>query len=546
MLEFTIDNDGESVATDSAEAVEFLRQSGIPVSQVGQDGLTAFVEGPDGQVQTAHMADLLSQAGLEVQGIKPANASEEMFNPKYRFLTERLGNDEQKKQLLTMELEQEGIKNPTVIGAGVDWYAFDPRSQRYYALTNKPGLDSGDVMSGIETVGKGALGTMGAVGGIGLGSATGPGAIALGAAGGALGSAAGEGILQGLATSISPAFREVQSIRGALPQLAEEGLWGGGFGALGGTAAMARNVLPGLMETGRGGSGLAKALSAADKADRFLGAGIGSQAARGAGGFTEAAGAIVGQTAGRVADSPLGRSIATSLTPGVGAAQMAGFAAQAPRWLLQGGAKAPGWIGRQMENLAESNPALRELIPQDVARGLQAWSKSAMRRGPARGVQTIEEGLEKANLRARGVSEEEITRRFSEPRTADVLANSLRKAAINLAPADRIEDAARVAQQGGRYVGRGVDAMARVGKGVERVSEDIVGTGLRGVEVLGNTANTIGRAAKNFGTALQPFENRATARILAEEQMPEWLRKTRRSSGLNNPNVSSYPEFAGQ
>jgi hypothetical protein len=213
---------------------------------------------------------------------------------------------------------------------------------------------------------------------------------------------------------------------------------------------------------------------------------------------------------------------------------------QAPRWINQAGAKAPGWIGRQLETLGSKVPELA--APEELTQGMQNWSKSVMRRRPETGLRGAEEALGAFSQRMRGMSPAELAAQQSAPRSSDLLGNIARKMAVNYAPPEKMLSYAHTGQQVGRGLGRGIDALARTGEGLEKLSEDAVGAGLRGIEAGGRVAQVGGRVAKNLGTAAQPFENRVLGRY-GEDEGLDWLDNRLRRAGLANSTVPT--DFRG-
>lgn len=545
MLEFTFNsNNGQELKSDLNGVREALALDGIDVQNFSQDGMMAYIQSPEG-VQPMPVDQLLRQNGYELSGIRPENVNEDFAEPQWRFFMGRLNSDVQRQTFLKSELESKGVVNPSIVGSGQEWYGFDPQSNQWYALTNKKGADFSDVAEYGPEILKDVAGVAGATIGVGLGAPTGPGAIATGFAGATAGAAGTEALLQG-AGAINPNFREAQNLGDFGAKLGKEGISRGIFGALGGAGRYGAEMLPKLGAEEVWKRGLAQT---AKTAGDFLGNGIASKTARGAGSIMNATGDLASGVARTAADSPLATSLITTAVPGLGQAQMAGFLGQAPKWIIESMGKAPKWTGEKLMSLGREldSPMLRKA-------GANSWleGKSLLRPSQRTGVTGFEKELrEGASVLKPMTTKSSFAQEFLEPNSIDVLSNVGERAGRGIVQGKQFlkgqmakpgevvqpltEEALSSAGRSGAAIGQKIgtisEQMANIGSGVEKGAEAVTKAGLRGIQYGASGLSGTGRVLKNVGAMTEPFENQILSRMGAEElyqKTPDALEKLKR------------------
>jgi hypothetical protein len=488
MIEFEIGTPDNSGTFSLDTVVETLGSEGVPIAGLSADGFTAFVQNPDGNLTPTPITQLLSNAGYNLMAAKPQGTNFERVDPELRFLVDRFSDDDKKQAFLQQHLASNGVPNAQVMGSGSDWHYFDPNSKSWFALTNKPGMDFSDFAEYGPQVAKGVLGTVGALGAGTLGLAGGPaGAGAAAVAGGGGAAAAGEGLLQALGAGMSQDFRNTQDVANVASKVGGEALLGGATSLLPGGAFAAQ----GLRTAGRT---VPSVLRAAETANKVLGSGPISRTAAGTMRGVEAVSGAGADLAGYLAKPGMPRDIATSLIPGLGQMQMAGFLAQGPAALAAGIPKAAQWLGRQADDLGVSAQT-RNAISRIESLGQKI---------PERGLFGAEEAIRKASDRLAGATPAEIAQKFGQTDVRDVLGNLGSRFSQN-------------AKQRGERIGTTLRSLGRAGSSVQNLAEETTGLLARGAQGGLRSIEGASRLGANAATLARPFEGR----VLAEETVRE-------------------------
>lgn len=516
----TVEQNGQIGSVDDHALTSQLQKAGYQVKGVSSDGSMFTIQTGPGPNDVSQMSatDILQKLGANVRGTKPTNANYDYVDPHMRYLINMEGvrnDDSMKKTMLTEKMRQKGMEDPQIVGQGQDWYAFDPGTQVWYALTDKPGLNSGDAIQ----YGMAAPHFIGSALGMGAGAAAGatagalaggigavPGGIAGGAAGGVggglMGNAAESMIERGInaATGETEGLNyhpggaeELNSIMGSAPADAITGGVGGS--------------VPGLLQMGpvsravsSGGQLLGKAATAIGKGFQALGG---------------------NSTGAQVAQEFAGSSI-----PGINPMLTTGEALKTPGYLAEGLSKAPGWLGETslMKNLnpewaaklrgissgllktsAEGVEPSTQSIAQNASEmlGKRATAQSFANPGPkldrlldhAEDVGFDREGFANAFKTdiLNGRSAEQL---IGDADTAGVNSGLVHEALQEINPGPVAEEAFRSggsAIQGATDVG---DALTGVGRGAIKYGANATGAAFRGIGAVGKgsakAANLLG------------------------------------------------------
>lgn len=503
-IEFHVTNEaGEAGTVDDQFILQGLQQQGVPVQGISADGMTVTMQGGDGKPFEVSTSDVLKHNGWAIAGYNPIGADTENVQLGWATVIDKLTSDDERKDYLEAKLKRLGHESPTVIGSGTDWYSFNPATNQYIALTNKPGLDASDFTRvGMEAP-RFVLGAVGAgLGGYGAGL---PGMVAGGAGGGALGEAG----VRGGAALLDEDFKRSTTFAGQAEEV--------------GKAALTDAVAYGL--TG----GVGKAIPAAKA---LMQRGPVSTAAKAVGGTLEGAGGVTASAAKKVAETPLLADAASIFAPG-GDVAAAGWLAQLPKAAVTSAAKLPGV-------LAESRLA-QAVLPDTTRTAMSGLSQQLLKKTTTRpiaeemavrlGGAPVDRSLTAAdvlrNLGAKGdiaaarskLSKEGLgsfDELLSLDRTKEVL---MRDYGVAEAEAEKLAelavreavDTSKLAAGGpmtraGEAVGRTIDTLSNVGRGVERGFSHVVKGGLRGVQGAGTVAKGVGSTLRHVGTLGQPLE----------------------------------------
>lgn len=568
MLEFRVSNEaGDGGAVSMPELIQQLQEAGYQPGGYTADGMQLTLHDDQGPYNV-RTTDVLGQLGWNVLDIRPENADYSAVSPQWRAAIGALPNDDTRRAYVEGQLKRLGHQEAQVIGQGDEWYAYNPATSQWVGLTNEPGADMSDV-AGIAAGAPRFLGSIagGALGGLGagaLGLPSGPGALAVAAAGTAAGAGLGGGLgdaaTRAALGAMDPELARV--MRENLGDVAKDvALNAGVDAATGGAARALAPVARGVINSGpvstavRGlGYGAEKGGQAVSGAARFLRGGTARQAAA----AEEAlAGAGAGkQMLGALTGPQMRQDLAAGMfVPGGAEAQALGYGLQAPAMLARSGLN----LG---EGLAESR-LLQELAP-GAAKNLGAFI-SRMSRGsprmpaPERAAEeiaarlggqkgTIDSTLKIGDL---GRSAGETAAASLSRKPGSVYTQVLERSQASGMPFAEARQAAEEAAQRqlgtiadrsvtwgrrGESVGRAVDAAENLGEGITTGLRTVTRKGLEAADYGGKAAQYGGRAAKLAGRVAQPAENRAYMRYGAEEalgpdygRLDPWSRRKERA-----------------
>ena len=520
-LEFTVEGPDGVETMGANDLAQAFQSQGYQSVSLAQDGQTMTVTDPQGGSAEINISEYLASKG-KVTGMRPDSAmvNYDMVDNGARRGIAALGNHEDLKKLyLQAHLRDNDMGDAKVVGSGDDFYFFDPKSGKYHALTNKPGLDMADANEfGVDAL-ENALGIGGSLaGGIGggaAGSAVGPlGTIVGGAAGSAAGGAVGRGMFDMGAAALDPNLRKLigseEFQTGRVKQAGWDAVGGGLAGGLGAIA-------PKLLNTG-----------------------IASSAAKGAGSAAEGVGgAVAGGAKYLNSDAlipKLVRAGAENFVPGTGQLQI-------PALLARSGELVPG-------GLKAGNRAANALYRKSFKGSEEGFAKASQSFGDAgfasplvRADDVLTPWQEKLASFAEGTA----SRGFSTaPRAsrADKLAAALsgQKPATNVLRESGVRDSINTLARGGRVEGaaKGVAEAAELaskgGRAVEAVNAGVIKGTIGTVGAAGRGLQATGRGLKNVGTIAAPLENRAligqAVPWASEESLGAWGNMTRKPKSM--------------
>lgn len=499
-LEYTIEGaDGVETMTANDLAQAFQAQ-GYQQAQLSQDGQTLTLVDPQGGSAEVNIPEYLGSKG-KVTSIKPAGGAVayDFVNDGARRGIAALGNHEDLKKLyLKAHLRDQGVGDLNVVGSGDDFYFFDPKTGRYNALTNKPGLDMTDVNEFGVDAAENVLGIGGAIaggiggGGLGTGVLGPAGTIIGGAAGSALGGSVGRGVFDTGAMALDKNLRSLIGSEEFQTGRAKQAA----FDALGGGVGEGLSVL----------------------APRLMASGIASGAAKKVGGGLEAAGDIVGSGA-RYLNSEamiprIARGVAENFVPVTGQLQI-------PAMLARAGELVP--MGLKAANKQANKAYTRAIDAQGVLPGF-AEETAGMRTLDKIANYTAEKGLAR-----------EAVPTWSEKMAAKM---TRQPAPIQGVKEGGVRDTIRNVTQGTRFEKSGKSAAelahhaSNAGKIVDKINSSVVKAPLRALDLAGREAGYVGNAIKQGATLTAPLENRTLLRQAfpwaSEESQDLWRKSTRK------------------
>jgi hypothetical protein len=495
------------------------------VAQLAQQYLQLPVAGvsPTGNAlqlqngQTMPIAQVLSQLGAQVKSFRPLEADYSQVQPAMRAAMQGLPDDFRRKQYLEHymgQIQPDGPA-PVVAGMGEDWFVFDPRSSKWMAATNAPGMDLSDAagygVQGAKMAGSIAGGAIGAAGGLGLGSV--PGAIAGAAAGGA----GVDALTRAAFTMGDPSYAAVRDQMGEGEVLGDIGK-GAAIDAVGAALPMA------------GGALLRSTLS---PVSRML---------SGGGAVAQNMGKVAGPI-GRAADTRLGRDVTAAFMPGAAEAQLVGLGAQLPAMATRGAVKATGALGESKIG--------RSLFGEEAAAGLAKFRGSVL--GPE-GSQTTRELFSNiGGAIGRG-------RRIPEPSADDIAkfmpdAKVYRGSLLDLGTEEQVarelwRDSmkSQMGAQGrtwGSKIGSGVQTFEERGKSAESLARAAVTPVTKGLRYGGAAMERGGAGAQQlgkFGRGRNGYslEDQIYGRLGAEEALGGLGRASIDSERYRRPKPPTY------
>ena len=303
----------------SDEAVHSkLARAGYNVVGRTPDGMGLIFKDPqDGSQYTEGINTVLQQApfNYKVTNVKPLDPSEHAVQAGFANAVSQLPDDNQRHAYLKQRLSENGMENPQVIGSGDEYYAFDPSTNKWNALTKTTGISLANMVPVAQQVARGMGMAGGAIAGAGAGAVGGPvGAFLGGSGGAALGEGAVDTGMRALTGLLDPAFRQNTTLGSQATQgginAGIAGLTGGGVGAF---PAMSEGAI--------------------------------TKVAGGLGGALETAGNIV-KPVGQAMQNPAVNEGLQYITPGLNSLQGAEVALQTPEWLTNMVPNAIGAAGK--------------------------------------------------------------------------------------------------------------------------------------------------------------------------------------------------------
>jgi hypothetical protein len=508
MLQYNIENDTGTTGVITPDEIK---------SQLAAMGEVPKSVSPDGQIITlsdqqgdfdVRTQDILSKMGWKVQGVEPTDVLEDFVKPEFRVAVANLGADDEVKKLYLQEkLQGMGLENANIVGQGTDFYVWHPESNKYFALTNKRGMDMSDFASAASQapgfLGGVAGGALGAIGGQGFGS------IPLGMAGAAGGQALGDVASRGAIAAMDPTFARVAgaNLGAQVKDIA------GNAAVSGGTAGLFKGI-PMALGAMRGAGSQAPGL-----ARGVLENGPISSMARGFGKGAEEGGRITGMAAKPFMNPGMLRDLATSQMPIAGPAQGVGMALQAPGGLARMMAKGYGRFGGK-----SGQQFTKDIVP-DAAGDLplgRLFEKAGQTYGKKSNIGS--EGLKSyRNARNMGLEAEEALNSVRMSRGADYGAKA-------------------------RKVGNALEGLSQYGQKLERAAGEITGGVAKGAYGFGRAAEAIGGAANRVGKAAAPLENRLYTNWGTEEMikprvdsaLDEYLRRNKSRLQSTQDNLAQY------
>lgn len=468
-------SEGQEGQIDEHDIVNQLRQAGYQPTGISGDGMQLHLVGSNGEYKI-DTDKVLKNLGWEVTGFQPQGANLDHVDMGLRFLIESPGirdDDHAKRAVIESKLSRmipEGQQPPKVVGSGSDWYAFDPNQNKWFALTNKPGMD----LSDISQVGTHALGMLGSGVGMALGAPAGiPGMMAGSVGGGALGN-----MVTNIGSSLADdSFDQALEGRGLGENLKSAGVNAFGDALAGGLGGIIGKAAPSLMSSGLASRGLRGGGRMAEELGRTM---------EGAGKFMSEG---LPKEFGQILADPTGISLYSQL-------------AQLPRDAVAAAPKAMGWAGQQLKGVAPG-----------AAQKLEDISARLLRKQIVDNPKTM--GAKFNELYGTGMKRE-------QPAMAtDVMGNL----------ADYLKETGRPGAGFARATGRGVENLGRVGDvGMKGVGAVYTGA-TKGIQYGGAGLRSAGRGARSLGEGLQGIETPMVLKGASEELMS---RLKRREAALKN------------
>jgi hypothetical protein len=528
-VEFTAkDTQGNELSTNYSQLLMDLKEAGHEVVGADPSGMSFALNTPNGQV-TVPVAQILQQAGYTVSNAMPISANYETVDPHMRYAISQLGNPDSKKAYIEEVLRRKNpYMQPQIMGQGEDWHYYDPQSQRWNALTNKPGMDLSDIGEyGPMAAKMGAAAVGAGVGGVAGGI---PGMMAGGAAGSALANTFIRGQLLAGDEAFSSVTSPMEQIKEAAPEVLTDA-------AIPGALGVAGKFLPKL----------AKAAPV-------------SAIARGTGQVLDTAGAGISKAATVVANNPHLRGLYTAANPLTQAVDLAGFGMQAPAWLTKAGARGLGHAGQ--------NRYVKAMVGEDLAGGLENASKALLQTKTA--APWGERVAAKLGGRAVGAEESSAANVLSNlgesagrqlgtdmERLEKILRQSVAKGEITPEQMGEIflkeweKSNAREAVAGkiGLEAGNLAEGASNLGKVFTRAADKATGAQLRTAQGVGAGMRAVGAPLRTAGQIARPLEPYMWARGMggpwAEEQIGNLTginpsQKYRNQGIINSLNRRSY------
>lgn len=544
-IEFKVENSaGASGGINVNELVDQMRQAGYNPHGFSSDGMTLTLDDGQGPYQVK-TEDALQELGWQVKDARPENVDYNEVKPAWRAEISMLPNDDMRKAYLEGKLKRAGHQDVQIMGKDKSWYAFNPASSQWVALTNQPGIgmsDAADVAAGIPRF-VGSLAGGAAAGAAGL-PTTGPGAIATAAIGAGLGGGAGDALTRGAMAYMDPDYRKVAEEN--MGDMAKDVGLNAGVDAvtMGGAKALGpitkglinrgpiSSAVRGLGATaevgGKAVAGTAKFLGGVSKAEIAAA----ERAAAEKGAVAELGHAFTGQQARQDIAGAM-------MIPGMAETQAASFLAQTPAFLTRSalsgveGLGEAGFMRRMFPNASEKLRNLATALsrtrggpaPERMAEEMAAKiaGEKAATGGPLpmRDVYgNIGESLGGAGGRSARQKAYDATLKGGAGGAKMPHADAVRAAEQAAADAEaKYVSRGKVWRGRGETFGNVLDTAEQLGNTGLNASRAVTRGTLRGIRGAGRAAQAAGRTAKLVGRVGQPIEARALARYGTEEAL---------------------------
>lgn len=559
MIDYTLKSaDGQGGVVTTDYIAQSMREAGENVVGISPDGGMLTLQDAQGTFNVK-TSDALKQMGWTVQGATPQNADFSGVSAGMRAAVNKLPTDDARRMYIEQTLTRQGIEKPQIMGAGRDWYAFNPQSGRYTALTNTPNWDVSDAVEfGLE-VPRAIASAVG--GGAGLALGGGVASVPLGMAGAGLAGGAVDALTRGAIAGVDPAFRDVARANlgdmgkdlamGAGLDAATMGLYKGagpagrwvGGKLMGGAQKIASPKIAGAMNfAGKAATGLGNATEA------VMQAAPASKTAQAVGRVSQGMGEGM-QGLAKMADNSLGHELATFGIPGAAEMQAASFIGQAPSYLSRGMVRGLDWLGNR-ESLRQIAPKLagnlkgaakrlgeEGLTYPTWAQKVQGSAEDFARRVGGNPAQVAEETLRPSDIWANAFREarirggEAVQKFKGRVRGPTDLGGYKEARAFGFDPAasrdladDTLHkflaeetDAAANWAGAGRKFGQGMERLEKFSKGVGDVATQAGKAVVKSTGALGTGLHTGGTLLRAGATRTAPLEMRNAARYGSEE-----------------------------
>jgi hypothetical protein len=525
-LDYTVkSNTGDVLSVSTNDLAQEFLGKGYKSASVTPDGQTMHVADSEGNMGQIDIAQFLGQNAQHV-GFSPTknNVDYSKVDSNYARKLELIGNDETSRQLLLKsQLAANGIKDAKIVGKGDDYYYFDPASNKYMALTNKPGMDLSDVQRNIPGVVNAAASLAGGLFGAAGGTVGTP--IAGTIAGGAIGAAGGgmfaRNLMKSIESAVDPEYRKILD-----KQTDTDGVQAnlrGDFRALSPEAQryMSEEAMSMGIDALGGGLGAApiKGVQAA------LNNGIISRSAQGAGRIAEVAGGTVKKGADYLAGEggipQLARGLMAQATP-LGPIQAGAYLARAGELIpmaSRGAARATERVGQFLDNRAY-DATLREASEEAVAsapfrdRVFGAAEKLRAR--------NLAPDAEESLAQMRGRKFDNFFARKAGQATKE-------KPIAGVSPANIEQTIANYARGNGaegslNKLGQGLQTASDIGKATDKGVDRIMRGGINAVGSSADAVSKVGKYANRTGRYTAPLENRLLLQY-GNQELPEYYRQ---------------------
>lgn len=516
-LEFELSHDQAGDNTvDADHVVNQLQQMGYNPQGLSPDGLMVTLQDQQGPYQIP-TAQALQNLGWKVNNVKPANADYSNVQSGWRAAITALPDDDMRRAYIEGQFRKMGHQQtPQIMGQGRDWYAFNPGTSQWVAVTNNPEWDRSDAAEALVHAPRVIGSSLGVLGGI-------PGVVA--------GGTGGDIATRLALAAIDPTYKQVATASA------------GNMGAMAKDIGINTLVDAGTMGLAKGGGALLNRFASAgtNQAVRAMAtAGPISTAARAAGAGAEVAGGLT-KVVGNAADSQIGRQVMAYMNPLTSGPMMTAEMAQLPGQATRGLAHLPGFLAEQ--------PWVQKMVGAERAEGMRdltgmlTKSRASSRNGAeelaarfGRPAPAYEPGSREVvantveDLAARRAGGSYTTARDAAYKEARMYGMNATDAYKNVAEEagneafDASMAASKPYQAAGEHVGNIIDHLERAGRGAENFMTGAHGFAAKGLKGAGVGMQYGGRGLNRAATVAQPIEAYNWGRLGSEELYGQHLR----------------------